>query len=134
LNAYFKAFFFLTLISTAISCSEQVDESSAEAECAITVDSTSIVDTSVHNDKTWYLVLRISGWHDKTEIVQLFDKKPRLDHCNRDLVAPVIEDSIAHDLSIKSFRIDLKNKEFVIDYIEIPADTGREMDIKLVFL
>ena len=61
----------LTIIGSLlmlVSCSDQ----SVETEpCAITVDAVSIIDSLKLEDTTYLLVHRISGWSDKTEILEL---------------------------------------------------------------
>ena len=102
-----SAFLLLCLIA---SCNNQT------TECPLTLDQTSIIEQKVHNGTTYYLVERISGWHEKTFIIQLFDKKPEFDKCNENIIAPIIDDSVSTDLEIKSFLIDLESKQYEIEY------------------
>ncbi len=85
-------------------------------ECPLTLDQTSIIDQKEVDGTTYYLVERISGWHEKTIIIQLFDKKPEFDKCNENIITPIIDDSVSTDLEVKTFLIDLKSKEYVIEY------------------
>lgn len=89
---------------------------SKSKECPLTIDQTSIIDQKEHNGTTYYLVERISGWHEKTIIIQLFDKKPEFDKCNENIITPVIDDSVSTDLEVKSFLIDLESKQYEIEY------------------
>jgi hypothetical protein len=58
------------------------DDASKVEGCPFTVDSVSIVDSKEVGGITYYLVHRIFGWSDKTEILELYDSKPEFDHCS----------------------------------------------------
>ncbi len=94
-----------------ISCTD-----SKEKACPLTIDSVEIVDTKMYEGKTYALVRRITGWHDKVEVLQLFDQEPKLDDCRRDLVKPIIEDSLERDLAIVDFVINLEKRTFEFRY------------------
>jgi len=104
-----------------VACSEDSDIE----DCAAVIDTVSIIDKKVHNDKVYYLVKRITGWQDKSVIIQLFDHEPKNDRCHRSLIPPIIEDSLLPRTPVKSFEIDLENKIFIIEYNNNPgADDG----------
>jgi hypothetical protein len=66
------------------ACSEQSQDKMA---CEITVDSVTIIDSMKVDDTTYYLVHRISGWRDKTEILELYSSKPVFDKCAKSKTA-----------------------------------------------
>ncbi len=100
-------FIFLCVIA---SCGDQT------TECPLTIEQTSIIDQKEFKGVTYYLVERISGWHEKTIIIQLFDKKPEFDKCNENVSTPIIDDSVSMDLEVKSFLINLESKQYEIEY------------------
>ncbi|ARU59165.1 hypothetical protein OLMES_5181 [Oleiphilus messinensis] len=91
------------------ACSDQ------RIDCPPVVDTTEIVATNSTLGTQYFLVRRISGWHDKTVIFQVFDGKPQLDACNQDLIVPLYEDSVeSGNVSIITFnRTELS---FVVEY------------------
>jgi hypothetical protein len=100
------------LLIPLVSCSKNpVDEG-----CPLTVDTTKVLLSTTHKGTRYFLVQRISGWHDKTEIIQLFDKEPKLGKCNEDLVKPVFEDSLERDKTLVKLTVSLKNKAFELSY------------------
>lgn len=103
----------ILLSITLASCTQDDPELQ---ECPITIDSVTVLLTQTHNGSDYYLVKRISGWHEKTEIIQLFNQKPELDRCNEDTVKPIFEDSIETDKNLKALKADLKNEEFELIY------------------
>lgn len=110
----------LTKVSSAIifsialaSCAQ--DDSELQ-KCPITIDSVSVLLTQTHNGRDYYLVKRISGWHEKTEIIQLYDRKPELDRCNENTIKPIFEDSIETDKSLIALKADLTTEKFELIY------------------
>ena len=115
-----RAIVILLLLSGIVACTD-LEQSDLKQECPLILDQTSIIDEKKHEGVTYYLVKRISGWHDKTIIIELFDKKPSYDNCNRNKFPPIIDDSIATDMSIESLEINLIKKQFEIKY----SDTNK---------
>jgi len=104
-----------------VACGEDSDIE----DCAAVIDTVSIIDKKTHNDKVYYLAKRITGWQDKSVIIQLFDHEPKNDRCHRSLIPPIIEDSLLPRTPVKSFEIDLENKIFIIEYVDnLDADDG----------
>lgn len=110
----------LTKVSSAIvfsialaSCAQDDPELQ---ECPITIDSVTVLLVQTHNGRDYYLVKRISGWHEKTEIIQLFNQKPELDRCNEDTIKPIFEDSIETDKNLIALKADLTAEEFQLIY------------------
>ena len=112
------------MLSGLAACSSQ--------ECPLTIDQTTVIDKKQLDSTTYYLVKRISGWHDKTIIIELFDKKPEYDNCNENIVMPIIDDSIEMDMQIESFMINLQTKQFEIKYAKM-QDASKSAPILLNF-
>lgn len=73
---------------------------------------------------------RISGWHDKTIIIQLFDQPPQLGACNEDLVLPVFEDSIEIDKPLLKIIANMKSNQYQLIYGE---PSNQSASVVLVF-
>lgn len=98
------------IICFCTSCGQQ------EIECPVILDQVSIIDHQDLNSTSFYLVERISGWHEKSIIIELFDQKPEFDHCNENKIKPIIDELVSTELEIKSFSIDLEKRQYKIDY------------------
>ena len=96
-----------------MACSE-----SPENGCPITIDTVEVIDQKVHEGKRYYLVRSITGWQEKTVVIQLFDEEPKFDRCRQAIVPPLIEDSIDPERSAVVLMIDLDKREFDITYAE----------------
>jgi hypothetical protein len=111
----FKLQYSVLFLFIIISCSEQNIESEP---CAITIDSVSIIDTRKVGDISYYLVHRISGWNDKTEILELYDSKPEFDHCSKANIKPIFGDSLELTLPVRHVFFNTKEKLLEIEYKE----------------
>lgn len=109
-----------------ISCEDSEDKA-----CPLTIDTVEIVDTKMFEGKNYTLVHRITGWHDKVEVLQLFDQEPELDDCRRDLVKPIIEDSLENGLVLVGFSINLENNSFELLYED--AEMVARADLRINF-
>jgi hypothetical protein len=121
----------LLLITACVGCGDS--KSTAFSECSMSVDSVTTIDTKSVGSVNYYLVLRISGFHDKTEIIELFDQQPQYNNCNENIIPPIVSDSIASDMEISSFMIDLKEKHFVIDYSDKPPQPNQAKTLNIKF-
>lgn len=121
----------LGLMAVWVGCGDS--KSTAFSECSMSVDSVSTIDTKSVGAVNYYLVLRISGMHDKTEILELFDQQPQYNNCNENIIPPIVADSIASDMEIKSFMIDLKDKHFVVDYTDKSPQPNQAEKLKIEF-
>lgn len=113
------------------ACTERAPQ--GEGSCPITLDSIYTLDTREHGDITYYLVLRVAGWHDKAEILQLFDQRPSFDQCNRNTVGPVFDDSLDPNLAVEALLVDPMKDEYSIRYLDSKPDTFRAKDIRIEF-
>ena len=128
-----KRLFFLFVVSLisllfAVSCSEQDAD---QKDCAITVDAVSIIDSLEFEGVTYYLVRRIAGWSDKTEILELYDSKPLFDNCSKSNVAPVYGDSLEMSQTILHVFLNLKERRLDIVYGEGMPDKSHNANLKL---
>jgi len=113
-----KYLYLLFLFVSVLSCSEQ----SGEVEpCPITVDSVAMIDSMQVNGKTYYLIHRISGWSDKTEILELYDSKPEFDHCSKANINPLYGDSLELTQAVSHVYLNIKDQVLDIEYKE-PGD------------
>ncbi|MFT7559105.1 MAG: hypothetical protein ACI93R_001009 [Flavobacteriales bacterium] len=87
-----------------ITCSKNSDTA--------VVDTVNLIVTNAHEGREYYMVRRISGWHDKSVIIQLFDSEPKLGECSEDLVKPIFEDSIELDKPLVNLSVDVKGNDF----------------------
>ena len=89
---------------------------SVESDCPFIIDTVAIVDTATIEKTNYYLVLRISGWHEKTEIVELYDRRPEFDRCARSLIAPIVSDSLELDRAVAHLYFDRQARSLEINY------------------
>ncbi|BBA37000.1 hypothetical protein sS8_5077 [Methylocaldum marinum] len=72
-------------------------------------------------EKTYYLVYRISGWHEKIESFELYGTEPSFDNCGESTVAPLFGESIDdkdsnnNDQYVAHIYFEPPNR-FVFDY------------------
>lgn len=118
----------LMVLLVIASCSEQ---GANQEVCAITVDSVSIIDSMELEGTTYYLVHRISGWSDKTEILELYDSKPLFDHCSKSNVDPIYGDSLEMSQTISHVFLNKKENRLDIVYSEGSPDKSHNANLKL---
>jgi hypothetical protein len=111
-----------------VSCSN--DTSNLE-KCPITIDTVSIVDSKIVDNISYYLVHRISGWSDKTEILELYNEKPIFDHCSNSNIAPVFGDSLALSMKVSHIYLDVNNNSLEIEYDEGQVSDSETTSFKL---
>ena len=111
----------LVYVFTFSACSDKASEAE---ECPITIDRVSILDHLQYEGRTYYLVYRISGWHDKTEILELHDGKPEFDRCSRSIFKPIYGDLLETDQTITHVYLNVKAGELDIQYKD--AAPGRD--------
>jgi hypothetical protein len=107
---YFVVLAFMLFVVNLISCSD------SSSSCPLTVDTVEILQTKEFEGTKYYLVKRITGWHDKVIVIQLFNRQPKLDPCNKDIVMPIFEDSIEMDKSSVKLLADIKNNKYEFIY------------------
>lgn len=125
---YMKLLLGMAFLMVLLSCS---DNDAAKDTCPITVDSVAIIDSLKQGDMTYYLVHRISGWSDKTEILELYDSKPVFDVCSRSNIEPVYGDSLEMDQTISHVYLNIKEGVLDIEYKNSPPDKNNNARLKL---
>ena len=112
---------FLVLISLVwlLSCS---NENIEDESCPITIDSVSIVDSMEVEGINYYLVYRISGWSDKTEILELYDAEPIFDHCANSDTKPIFGDSLSLSHKVRHVYLNTKERTLDIKYMDAQTD------------
>lgn len=103
------------LLGFVVGCKES---NKAVIECPPTINTVKTLLTQQQGKTEYYLVERVSGWHDKIVIIQLFDQKPQLGACNEDLIPPIFEDSIELDQPLIKLMADIKGGVFELVYGE----------------
>lgn len=111
-----------------VGCS---DSGVSSNNCEPIIDSVKIVDIKTVGNKTYYLVHRISGWHDKTEILQLFTTKPVFDRCNRNTTEPVFDDSIDSTMAISHIYLDVNMNNLEVLYKKDMKSDAENQKFKL---
>jgi len=79
----------------------------------------------------YYLVYRISGWSDKTEIFELYNTQPHFNHCSVSQVEPIFGDSLVLSKTIKHVYLNTAKKKLDIEYIDGDLNEFKNMDVKL---
>ena len=81
--------------------------------------------------RTYYLVYRIAGWHDKTEILELYDSKPEFDNCSRSNIKQIYSDSLDSNQTITHVYLNVKASELDIQYKDAPPGRDNVSLLKL---
>jgi hypothetical protein len=104
---------FLILLSAIafLGCTKNSQQS-----CPLTVDVVTVLEKEQFQGITYTLVKRVSGIQDKVIVFQIFDQKPEFDDCNRDLIKPILEDSVETDRPVLEVLADVENKAMSITY------------------
>ena len=80
---------------------------------------------------TYYLVHRISGWSDKTEILELYNVKPHFNHCSISQVDPLYGDSLALSKTIAHVYLNTQENKLDIEYVDGVLIKSPKWDVKL---
>ncbi len=130
----FRFFIRIVLISITVlvftSCSNSSNDSNA---CPMTVDTINILDKKIVGNTEYYLVLRVSGWHDKSEIVELYNMKPSFDHCSISNLEPIYGDSLELDKTVTHLYFDIETKSLNIEYKDGEPSKAHNKNLKIEF-
>jgi hypothetical protein len=120
----------MIIIISSYSCSKGTNDNH---DCTMTVDTVNIIDEKIVGTTEFYLVLRIAGWHDKTEIIELYDTKPTFDRCSKSDVEPVYGNSLELDKTVTHLYLDTESKSLNIEYKdgEPSKDYNRNLKIEV---
>lgn len=112
------------LMMLIVACSDSSDQTKA---CEAPVDSVSIISNLTVNGTTYYLVRRVAGWHDKVEILELYNQMPIFDQCAKSHVESIFGDSLELDSTVSHVYLNPITKKLNITYIKgIPEGTHNE--------
>lgn len=131
---YFNFRFFIKVVLISItvlvftSCSNSSNDSN---DCPVAVDTVNIIDEKVVGNAKYYLVLRISGWHDKSEIVELYNVKPSFDRCSISDVEPVYGNSLELDKTVAHLYFDVETKLLNIEYKDGEPSKAHNKNLKI---
>lgn len=106
----------LTCLSQA-SCTD----SEPTNRCSIASDTVTITNGISVGNQTYYLVHRISGWHEKIESFELYGAEPTFDNCGESTITPLFgasidnKDSDGNDQYVAHIYFEPPNS-FVFDY------------------
>ena len=107
------------------------DKTTDAEECPITIDSVSLLDSLQYGDHTYYLVRRITGWHEKTEILELYNSKPEFDRCSRSSIKPIYGDLLETSQTITHVYLNVKAGELDIQYKDVAPGRDNVSLLKL---
>ena len=118
----------VTCFFLLMSCS---DPGVDQGECPITVDAVAIIDSIKQGETTYYLVHRVAGWSDKTEILELYNNKPVFDHCSRSNIEPIFGDSLELDRPVSHVYLNIKDQVLEIEYKAVTQSLYSNENLKL---
>jgi hypothetical protein len=122
-----KILFIILCLPFLFSCSK----TNEEEVCSFTVDSVSIIDSVNIKDNTYYLVYRVAGWSDKTEILELYDKKPVFDNCSKSNIEAIFGDSLELSKTISHVYLNIDENSFEVNYEEGISSENHNRSLKL---
>jgi hypothetical protein len=93
-------------------------------------DEVTLLDERRINSERYYLVLRVTGWQDKVEFLELYDKQPEFGDCNRSKFAPIDAQDLALNNQYVS-EVVLKNRKLQIIYKSGKDKTHPAKNLKL---
>ena len=117
----------------AASCSDSSTQSSACGAVEIGSDTARIIDQAKNQGKTYYLVLRVSGLNDKTEIVEVYDVLPSFDRCGKNKEAPIAGDSLETTQTVTRLSLNTKERSLDIEYKDGKPGPHDNESLKLEF-
>ena len=112
----------VTIYSGLISCSD----SEVTQACSMTADSVKVIDQLNIDDHTYFLVHRISGWHEKINSFELYNARPIFDNCGESVIQPLFgasvddKDSNNNDQHVARIYYEVPNK-LILDYQKGPG-------------
>jgi len=105
---------------------------SQELDCEVTNgDVLKVVDQQSHNEIHYFLVHRISGFQDKVVSLELYDREPDFDKCNKSDYSTIFANSVDYDdRPITGLKVNITKQEFQVSYGDVGEKEGA---IKLIF-
>jgi len=111
-----------------IACTES---SSKPETCDAPIDTVSIIDEITIDTSVYYLVLRIVGWHDKTEIIELYNQKPKFNQCAKSHVEAIFGDSLDSDSTVSHVYLNPQKNTLNVKYVSGKSDKSHNNSLKL---
>lgn len=133
LRSIFHATACCALILGVLGCSDSSSQSSTCEKVEIASDTVKIIDQATNQGKTYYLVLRISGLNDKTEIIEVYDAPPSFDRCGKSKETPIAGDSLEATQTVSRLFLNTKERSLQIEYKEGRLEPRHNERLKLEF-
>lgn len=127
-RVHFKMVCILIAVFCVASCS---NSSSDSDDCPMAVDTVEIIDEKTVDGTTYYLVLRVSGWHDKSEIMEIYNTRPTFDRCARSDVEQIDGDSLELDKTVAHLYFDPKTHSLNIEYKDGKPEKDHNRNLKI---
>ena len=109
-----------------VACS---DSDTQAKGCDAPIDTVTVINELSVNNDVYYLVLRVSGWHDKTESIELYGERPKFDQCANSHVELLFGDSLELDSTVSHIYLNHDKKSLDIEYT--PGKPGRTHNASL---
>lgn len=121
----------IVILSLLLFSTTGLTSCSNDRNCQSAVDTVKIIDQKVIGNTEYYLVLRIAGWHDKTEIIELYDAKPSFDKCATSDIEPVYGDSLEMDKTVSHVFVDAGNNTLKIEYKDGEPSRAHNSELRI---
>ena len=104
--------------------------------CDMVVPTISILDKKLVDGKTYYLVRKITGSHDKLDELVLYDKNPNFDMCSQSEVASIYSEivydtEIDDNLVVSNVYLNPKKNKLDIEFFRKEHGTHNLHKLKL---
>jgi len=109
-----KIFILSIIMLVTIACSDPSIQTKA---CDAPVDTVAILSKLTVDGTMYYLVLRVTGWHDKTEILELYNQMPKFDQCAKSHIDAIFGDSLERDSTVSHVYLNPNTKKLNIVYV-----------------
>ena len=127
---YISYFFLIYLLVFNLSACRESAETSADL-CPMVIDTISIIDKQNFGNETYYMVLRIAGWSDKTEVIEVYNAKPVFNHCAKSNIKPILGDSLEMEQTVSHVYVDVQNNSLSIEYVPGKPNISHNKNLKL---
>ncbi len=123
--------FFLVLIGCS-KADKSVDV------CKGLIDTVAVIDQKNINSNTYFLVLRLAGLQDKTEIFEIYDRKPTFDVCGDGKIQPLVGNTVDsknfdnNDQFVESVNFNVSQNIMEIKYSIGRKNKSNNKNVKLM--
>lgn len=129
ITLYLKVIFLCFGLLATVSCNDPDDR--LAGDCKLATDTVSAVDKVVVEGVTYHLVLKVAGWHDKTEIIEIYDTEPSFNECAQSNITPIFSDSLELDQTVSRVLLDVETKTAEIQYTSRVPEKNHNLHLKL---